>query len=342
MSSRRTVTFTAPQAVEITESPIPDPAPDEVRVRTAVSAISPGTELLVYRGDAPSDMPADIGIEALSGDLSFPLSYGYAAVGEVTATGDDVPDTWHGRSVFAFRPHTSHFVCSPDELIPVPELRPSTAAFIPTAETAVNFLMDGRPMLGERVAVFGQGVVGLLTTALLATYPLSEIVAIEPRESRRDLAKRFGADRVLDPEVVDVPTALGTTDLTNESESGTDLTYEVSGQPAALDDAIAATGYGGRVIVGSWYGRKRADLDLGGRFHRSRIRIVSSQVSTIAPEHRGRWDTARRLETTRSRLSTIDTEPLVTDRIPVEDAATAYRRLDESEPGALCFLFTYD
>jgi threonine dehydrogenase-like Zn-dependent dehydrogenase len=344
--TRYTVEFTGPTTVEVTESPVPAPDANELGVRTRVSAISPGTELLIYRGDAPQEMAADETIDALEGDLGFPLSYGYAAVGDVTAVGRDVTDDWLGRTVFAFHPHESHFLTTPEAVSPVPpECPPEVAAFLPAVETAVNFLMDGRPTVGERVAVFGQGIVGLLTTSLLDECPLETLVAVEPRRNRRLLAADRGADRALDPETADVPAtlrSLGEDGNETDRTTGVDLSYELSGDSDALDDAIAGTGYGGRVVVGSWYGDKRADLGLGGRFHRSRLRVRSSQVSTIDPEHRGRWDTDRRLDVAWDHLPSLDVDELVTDRVPVEESARAYRALDQRPGETLGVLLTYE
>lgn len=331
----RAVEFVGPRSVEVRETPVPEPDPGEVRVSTTVSAISPGTELLVYAGDAPSEMAADGTIDAIEGTLSFPLRYGYAAVGEVAAAGDDVPAGWLGETVFAFHPHASHFLAEPSELHRVPaDCPPEAAALLPNVETAVNLVLDGRPRIGERVALFGQGVVGLLTTGLLSAFPLASLVAVEPLANRRRAAEAFGAGETLDPGEADVRERLGDAD-------GLDLAYEVSGDPAALDDALAATGYDGRVVVGSWYGEKRADLDLGGRFHRSRISLHSSQVSTVDPALRGRWSKERRLGVAWRRLADVDVSRLVTHRVPVESAPEAYRLLDEEPDSAVVVLLTY-
>jgi len=369
----RIVRFVGERAVVVESRPVPPPGPGEVRVRTEVSAISPGTELLVYRGNAPESMAADTSIDALSGDLSFPLSYGYAAVGRVTALGDGVDESWRDRRVFAFHPHESHFLAAPEDLLPV-DLSPTTAALLPNAETAVNFALDGEARVGERVAVFGQGVVGLLTTALLSAYPLDRLVALDLHDRRRRLARAFGADTTVDPrdgslEGTSLPlsddltgreTAASATDAESAGgdrrrdpavrrlyegvspPAGMDLALELSGSPDALDQAIAATGYAGRVLVGSWYGRKRVDLDLGRRFHRSRVQVRSSQVSTVDPRLRGRWDDDRRLSVTRDWLADTPVERLVTHRLPVGDAADAYRLLDEHPDEAVGVVFTYD
>lgn len=333
----REVRFTGRRAVEVRERPVPEPGPGEVRVRTELSAVSPGTELLVYRGEFPSEMAVDASIDALSGTLRFPLSYGYSAVGRVTAVGDRVADRWLDSRVFAFREHASHFTAEPVALVPVPDERSTTeAAFLANAECAVNFAMDGRPMVGERAAVFGQGVVGLLTTALLARHPLERLVAVEPRARRREQARRLGADEVVDPGTTDPVEAL------RGDGDGVDLAYELSGDPEVLDDAIGAMGFDARLVVGSWYGTKRADLDLGGRFHRNRGELVSSQVSTIDPSHRGRWTKERRLDAAWRHLDAVDVAPLVTHRFPAERAAEAYELLDERPDEAVQVLFTYD
>lgn len=333
----RTVRFTAPRSVEVRERTVPSPDEDQVLVETTVSAISPGTELLIYRGDAPTDMDADEEIDALTGDLGFPLSYGYAAVGRVVEVGGAVDPEWRGTRVFGFNPHESHFVADPDDLVAIPDDRcDAAAALLPNVESAVNFALDGRPRVGEHVAVFGQGVVGLLTTAVLSTFPLASLRTADCYESRREASRALGADESVDPSREDAAERLRAGD-----PAGTDLTVELSGDPDALDRAIDVTGFDGRVLVGSWYGSKRADLDLGGRFHRSRIELVSSQVSTLDPELRGRWSTERRIETAWDRLAEIDVDRLVTHRIPVEEAERAYRLLDERPDEAVQVLLTY-
>lgn len=334
----RTLYFTGPGTVTVSRSPIPDPDPGTVRVRTAVSAISAGTERLLYRDEAPPGLTADETIDALEGDLSYPISYGYAATGHVTAVGEGVDGEWLGRRVFAYNPHESHFLAEPADVLPIPEdVSVREAALFANAETAVTFVLDGNPTLGERVAVLGQGVVGLLTTALLAANPLETLVTFDRYERRRDAARTLGADRSLDPDDGPVDDA-----FERVAGSRADLSYEVSGNPDALDDAIATTGYDGRVIVGSWYGTRESTLALGGRFHRDRIAVRSSQVSTIEPTHRGRWDRSRRHDVAWEWLRRLDVESLLTHEFPLEDAADAYRLLEQRPEETLQVLLTYD
>ena len=190
---------------------------------------------------------------------------------------------------------------------------------MPNMETAVNFLMDGQPLIGEQVVVFGQGVVGLLTTALLARLPLARLLTLDRYPLRRQASLALGAHASLDPAEPQELTRLHT--MLQQGQQGADLTYELSGNPAALDQAIAATGFSGRVVIGSWYGQKRADINLGGRFHRSRMRLISSQVSTLAPQWTGRWSKARRLQVAWWMLEQVRPAHLITHRFPLAQAA---------------------
>jgi len=340
---RLAVEFSNPYQVKVVEEPFPEPARDQALVRTIVSAISPGTELLVYRGQWPENAPVDTTIQALAGRFSFPIKYGYAAVGQVVDVGSGVNREWLDRLVFTFNPHESHFLASPENLIPLPSsLSAEEAAFLPNMETAVSFLMDGRPLIGNAVAILGQGVVGLLTTALLARLPLALLVTFDGLTLRREKAKEFGADAVLDPKQDDLMGRVQ--DLLEEHGcgNGCDLTYELSGNPAALDQAVALTGFGGRIVVGSWYGSKRANVDLGGHFHRSRIQIISSQVSTLAPDLTARWTKARRLGFAMRMLEEVKPASMITHRYHVSRAAEAYELLDRRQEEAIQVLLTYE
>lgn len=323
MVKRQSLWFTAPYQVQIREDVLPSLQADEILVQTAVSAVSPGTEMLLYRDQMPPNMAVDETIAALDGTMTYPLKYGYAAVGQVIETGENVDSSWNGRTIFAFQAHQSHFITRPELVQPLPaDITSETALFLPNMETAVSFVMDGRPVIGERVVVFGQGVVGLLTTRLLAQFPLADLITVDGFALRRTWSAKMGATAVLDPaEAVSVTEA--------------DLTYELSGNPAALDQAIAVTGYDGRVVIGSWYGNKQAALDLGGAFHRRHMRLISSQVSHLHPRWRGRWTKSRRLHTAWQMLRQHNPARLITHHFSLQDAAAAYQLLDENAAAAV-------
>jgi len=336
MSARKTLFFTAPHQVQIRIDELPVPSAGQVLVETILSAISPGTEMLVYRGQFPN-LTVDASIEALGGNFAYPLAYGYACVGRVLEVGRDVSAEWLGRLVFSFQPHTSHFSASPQALLPLPAgLSPENACFLPNTETAVNLVQDAAPILGERVLVLGQGIIGLLTAALLAEFPLESLVCVDLFPARRAASLALGASAALDPASPDFNTR-----ATSLLKSGADLTIELSGAPAALNEAIALTAFSGRVVIGSWYGEKRAPIDLGGSFHRSRIKLISSQVSSIAPELSARWDKARRFEVAWSAIQRLHPEKWITHRFSLPEAPQAYRLLDEKPGEAIQVIFQY-
>ena len=198
--NRQSLYFTNPYEIDIQEEKLTPLEPGELLVKTQFSAISPGTEMLIYRGYAPTDLATDENIAALSGSLHFPLQYGYAAVGIVIDASADLSPNWINRTVFSFQPHQTHFITTPEEVIPLPEgISPQSAVFLPNMETAVNFMMDGHPIIGERVAVFGQGIVGLLTTALLSKYPLKDLLTLDLYPNRRTASLEAGALQSFDP-----------------------------------------------------------------------------------------------------------------------------------------------
>jgi 2-desacetyl-2-hydroxyethyl bacteriochlorophyllide A dehydrogenase len=331
----RTLFFTAPGKVEIRQTPLPPLAQGQVLVETICSAVSPGTEMLVYRGQFPKGLSD--AHDALSSALGYPMAYGYACVGRVVKISKDMRHRWLGRLVFAFQPHTSHFIATPDELLPLPEgMSSETACFLPNMETAVNLVQDAAPILGERALVFGQGIVGLLTAALLAEFPLASLVTCDCYPLRREASLALGVSAALDPNADDFHTQVH-----KLLPSGADLSLEISGASAALDDAIALTGFGGRVVIGSWYGEKKASLDLGGAFHRSRIKLISSQVSTISPGLSGRWDKARRFGVAWDALERIHPQKWITHRFPLEGAGEAYQRLAKAPEETIQVIFDY-
>ncbi len=342
MPKVKTLFFTAPKQIEIRESNISSLKNDEVLVETICSAISAGTEMLVYRGQFPHLSDSH---DNLSSDLNYPLAYGYACVGRVVEIGKAVNSEWLNRMVFAFQSHTSHFITKTESLITIPySLNSETACFLPTMETAVNLVQDGAPILGERVLVLGQGVIGLLTASLLSEFPLESLVTVDNYELRRNALNvegqksKVGDFRLLtfDPSENDFHQQ-----AKSILQNGADLTFELSGSPSALNDAVALTTFSGRVVIGSWYGEKRSEIDLGGAFHRSRIKLISSQVSTISPELSGRWDKSRRFDVAWKALERIKPEKWITHKFSLNDAEKAYCLLDENPQETIQVLFAY-
>jgi 2-desacetyl-2-hydroxyethyl bacteriochlorophyllide A dehydrogenase len=328
------VWFGGPQRVEIRQEPAAPVGPDDVRVRAEVSGVSAGSELLVYRGSAPRDLQPDL--PTVSGDFGFPIKFAYASVGRVIEVGSRVTQLEVGDLVFVHHPHQTEYVVPADFPIRLPEGLPADlGVFAANLETAVTVVLDAHPRLGEAVLVTGQGIVGLLITMLLRRAGAT-IVTADLHERRRVASAAVGADHALGADA-DISEAV--LDLTDGR--GVDVAIEVSGSPAALQACIDAAAFAGTIVVVSWYGTRDVGLSLGGRFHRRRLRIVSSQVSTLDPALAPRWDRARRAALVSSLLQELPLDELITHRFPLDKATAAYELLDRRAGECLQVVLDY-
>jgi 2-desacetyl-2-hydroxyethyl bacteriochlorophyllide A dehydrogenase len=326
----RALYFVAPRQVAPVEVEIDPPGTDEVLVRTLFSGISAGTELLAYRGELDPDMSLDETIGALGGTFAYPFRYGYSCVGavEATTTGLAVGDL-----VFAFHPHQDRFVASSADVVPLGDVDSRTATLFPLVETAFQACLDAGPVGAETVVVLGLGAVGILIAALLMRANAT-VLAVEPRLWRREAAAQFGVDAV-DPDVLSAEVAR------RSGGRGVPLLIEASGRPEALASGLSQLAPEGTALVVSWYGTIAVPLPLGAEFHRRRLTIRSTQVSTIPAALSGRWSIARRRAAVRDLLPTLPLDVLATHTFPFERAADAFAALDRGEPGlvhaALCY-----
>jgi 2-desacetyl-2-hydroxyethyl bacteriochlorophyllide A dehydrogenase len=333
---REVLWFTGPRRLEIREEELPPPLPDQVTVDVALTGISAGTEMLVYRGELPEALEADS--DPIARNLTYPTPFGYCSVGRVVALGQDIDPAWKGRLVFAFQSHASSYSAPLHALLAVPPgISAQDAVFLANAETAVNLVHDAAPLLGERVLVLGQGTVGLLTAGLLRDQSLACLVTADLHRVRREAAMQLGVTAVLDPGDPEFVARA----LSHTGGAGFDIVIELTGNPAALDLAMSSTAFSGRIIVGSWYGRRQAPLDLGGRFHRSRIQVRSSQVSTIAPELMGRWDKGRRFGVAGDAMRRIEPGRWITHRFSIGHADEAFRLLDTAQESTIQVVLEY-
>lgn len=334
--------FTDIHTLEVRSQTLPPLKPGELLIQTQLSAVSAGTELLVYLGQIPTEMALDASLAAIQQKPAYPLQYGYASVGRVIQVGSSLDAEWLGKRVFAFQPHASHFIATPANLIPVPEdISAQNAVFLANMETAVNLVQDGSPGLGEQVVVLGQGIVGLLLAGVLAQYPLAQLVAVDAIAHRRQQALQLGATQVFDPfDAADIDRLKQ--ELNTASSKGADLIYEVSGTPDALNLGIELSGFASRLVIGSWYGSKSSPIALGGHAHRNRLKIITSQVSSIAPELTGRWDKTRRFAVAWEMIRRIKPEQWLSHNLSLGDAPSLYQQLQQNPGDILQAVFTYD
>jgi 2-desacetyl-2-hydroxyethyl bacteriochlorophyllide A dehydrogenase len=320
----RTVRFVAPYQVDLGEVDVPEPRDGQLLVRAEHSGISAGTEMLAFRGELDPGLPRDETLGSLSGTFTYPFPYGYAVVGRVERSLGGIPD---GARVFAFHPHQDLLVVDEADVIELDGVDARLAALLPLVETGLQISLDAAPRLGEHVVVLGLGCVGTLAAAMLARAG-ARVLASEPDAARRGAAQVFGVDAVTPPELeARVREATG--------GRGADTVVEATGSPAALAGALALLAHEGTALVCSWYGTKPVSLPLGADFHRRRLTIRSSQVSTIPSALAGRWDRARRRAVARALLAQLPLAALATHEFPFEGAADAYAAIDRGEPGLI-------
>ena len=317
--------FSAPRTVELRAENARVPGAGEVRVEALYSGISHGSEMMVYRGEVPPELELDSSLATLQGSFNFPVKYGYANVGRVVDIGADVGELIEGQLVFAFNPHETCYTVPASVLIKLPsEIDPRLGVFAANVETAMNAVLDSAPRLGERVVILGQGVVGLLITQLMRKAGASLIITTDLYKNRRGLSLLAGADLSIDP----ASESLGESVAAMTEGIGADIVIEASGQPAALDAAVKVAAAEGRVVVVSWYGTKRADLNLGSDFHRKRLTLKSSQVSNLDPSLTPRWTILRRRKLAVGYLSELMLDEMISHVLSFNQAAEAYRLID--------------
>jgi len=333
------ISFTAPNHVEaVTEewdnTKESHVGPGQIEVRSICSLISSGTELKIFKGIFENS-PLDVNIKGMSDKMmQYPLSYGYSLVGVVTKCAPDVIDSEDiiGRLVFTFSPHASRVVVDRGMVQLVPDgVSPSDAIFMPSVETAISIVHDAHVRVGERVVVFGQGLIGLLVNAILAKQQMiskgsrfGSVTVVDTLSDRLAMASRMGASQAILPSEV--------------STAGPfDVAIEVSGNHQALQSAIDNTRSGGRIIVGSWYGDKEINLKLGIDFHRSHKTIKTSQVSTIPAELSTLWSKQRRYNLTWELIELLRPSILITKSLPLCDCQTAYELLSLGKELAISF-----
>jgi 2-desacetyl-2-hydroxyethyl bacteriochlorophyllide A dehydrogenase len=278
----RAVRFVAPGRVEVGEVDVREPANGELLVRAEFSGISGGTEMLAYRAEVDPSLPLDEALEELGGTFTYPFAYGYSVVGRVERSRGGLGE---GARVFAFHPHQDLFVIGERDVILLDGEDPRHATLLPLVETALQVSLDAGPRFGEVVAVLGLGCVGALTGALLSRAG-ARVIGSEPREYRRRVAASLGVEPVA-PEAL----AARVDELTGGH--GVPLVIEASGRPEVLASGLPLLAHEGTALVCSWYGTKPVPLALGAEFHRRRLVIRSTQVSTIPSKLAARWDRSR-------------------------------------------------
>ena len=292
-------------------------------MRALASGISQGTELLLYRGEGPAVFDPSLGDAAAE---TYPRRYGYAWVGQVATAGPGAR-LGEGTRVFSLAAHGELHTLPEAAVRALPEDFSATRAVLAAnLETAITCTWDANASLGDHVVVLGGGVVGTLTAWLLARSGAA-VTLLEPGEQRRVAARALLPDARIE--------------ATAEPDGSADVVIEATGNPALLDVAIAWARPEARVVVASFYGARRAPVDLGDAFHRRRLELRASQVSAIPPRLRERWTPARRWRFVLSLLRERALDALLAPPVPFARAAELYATLDRDADVPPAHVFVY-
>ena len=314
--------ITGPGRGELRRERLDPPGPGEVLVETRLSAISRGTESLVFQGRVPESQHVAMRAPHQAGEFTFPVKYGYSSLGVVVGG----EQAWHGRRVFCLHPHQDRYVVAAAAVLPLPDGVPDARAVLAAnLETAINGLWDAPPRVGDRVAVVGAGVIGALVAALAARIPgiSVELVDVDPGKAR--VAEALGA-RFAVPE---------------DAAGDADLVIHASGTPEGLATALRLAGFEATVLELSWYGNRPIEAPLGGAFHSQRLVLRSSQVGAVATARRARWDNRRRLALALRLLEDARFDALLDPAVPFARLPETMAALAKAPNGIMCQVISY-
>lgn len=315
----RALWITGPRVVEIRPIDV-TPGPEDYVVHTLFSGISRGTERLVFEGRVPESEYQTMRAPMQGGDFSFPVKYGYSAVGQI----QDGPDA--GRIVFALHPHQTRFPCPQAMAVPVPPAVPAARAVLAAnMETALNILWDAQVQPGDRVAVVGAGTVGALAGYLAARIPGTETCLIDIDPTRAALARTLGC-------------AFAPPDA---AVGEADVVIHASATAAGIATALSLAGVEATVIEASWFGTRPTTINLGAAFHQRRLSLVASQVGRIPAQRAARWTHRRRLEAALRLLDDPALDTLISGESAFDTAAQDYAHILDA-PDTLCHRLRYD
>jgi threonine dehydrogenase-like Zn-dependent dehydrogenase len=323
MAEARAFWLAAPGHGEIRTEPLRAPGPDEVLVRALRSGVSRGTETLVFRGEVPPDQVRVMRAPFQQGDFPGPVKYGYLSVGVV----EEGPASLRGRRVFCLHPHQTAYVVPAGAVTPVPDQVPSARAVLAgTVETAVNALWDAAPLVGDRAAVVGAGMVGCCIARLLGGIPGVRVTLVDTEPSRAAVADALGVGFAAP---ADAP-------------GDCDLVVHASATSAGLQRSLELLAPEGTVLEMSWYGDRPVTLPLGTSFHSSRLTIRASQVGAVSPARHGRRTTADRLALALDLLADPAFDVLITGSSPLDELPAVLARLADGERTTLCHTVDYE
>jgi 2-desacetyl-2-hydroxyethyl bacteriochlorophyllide A dehydrogenase len=294
---------------------------DDVLVQARFGAISRGTEALVFNGQVPLSEYNNMACPHQEGSFAFPIKYGYSIVGDIQAGRQELL----GRTVFCLHPHQTHFIAKPTDIHIIPRTIPAERAVLAAnMETALNIIWDAGILPGDRVAIFGGGVVGMLAAYLATGIIGTETTLLDINPQRKSVAAKLGVAFA----------------FPDDAPRDCDVVINASASSTALNQALECAGYEGRIVEASWYGDKKVEIMFGQQFHSKRLSIASSQVGGIGGARGSRWTFARRLNVAISLLKNRKLDALFSGETAFDALDRDYAQIIAS-PSTLCHRIVY-
>jgi threonine dehydrogenase-like Zn-dependent dehydrogenase len=334
----------------------------QVRIRTEFASPKHGTELVGFRDEPAANRPYDSTLGAVmpiteeARGRRFPRNLGNMAVGVVTETGPGATRFAIGDRVFGHLPIRETHTVDETSVDPMPPGLTDEAAVCLDPVVMALAMRDANIKLGDHVAVFGMGAIGLIAIQLARQAGADLVIAVDPIAHRREVALALGADVALDPVAAgdaglairrltgwhgaeNTPPSPERTrvrggyweGVTQRGQFGVDVAVEVSGSSRALHDAIRATRFGGTICVLSFYGRDAAGLHLGEEFHVNQLQLVSCRAESLPLRDAPAWNLARYVDVSLAWLASgrLRTDGIVWPVVPFGESVEAYRAIDE-------------
>jgi hypothetical protein len=313
---------TGPGRGEIRPEPLGRCGAGEALVRTIYSAVSRGTEALVFGGHVPPSEYDRMRCPHQAGGFPSPVKYGYASVGRVL----DGPEALRGRVVFCLYPHQTAFIVPEADVVCVPDdVPPARAVLAASMETALNAIWDARPLAGDRISVVGAGVIGCLCAYLARQIPGTEVELIDVQSQRARVADAMRLS------------------FADPAQAGRerDIVVHASGTEAGLRTALSLAAVDATILELSWFGDAAVALPLGEAFHARRLDLRSSQVGTVSPRARSRWTRRGRLDLAVRLCAAPSLDALVGEECDFEDLPETMARIARATGATLCLRVRY-
>jgi predicted dehydrogenase/threonine dehydrogenase-like Zn-dependent dehydrogenase len=338
----------------ITEVPVPSPRPGTLLVQTAASLVSAGTERMVVdfagksllgKARARPDLVRQVldkarreglltTIEAAFNRLDQPMPLGYSSAGTIIALGEGVQGWQEGQRVACAggnaAVHAEYGVVPVNLVAALPDAVDfEQAAFVTLGAIALHGFRLAKPQLGERVAIIGLGLLGLLSVGIARAAGCA-VLGIDLDPGRVELARQLGAEAVVRSQAQEAAASFsrgrGCDVVLICADTPSADPVELAGLIARDRAAVVAVGAVGLHLPRKVYYEKELSFINSRSYGPGRYDPGYEEHGQDYPIGYVRWTEGRNLEAIVDLLAQrrLDVNPLISHRFPIEQASEAY------------------